>query len=86
MVFTKDSPVVKSIPKNAFVLPFALQSEERAFQAKGRVCAKAKRPERASCVLGTRSKLALLKHNVLRGEVWRRQQTPGDTRQSAACE
>lgn len=32
MVFTKDSPVVKSIPKNAFVLPFALQSEERAFQ------------------------------------------------------
>lgn len=58
----------------------------RAFQAKGRVYAKAKRVEGASCVLGTRSKLAQLKYSVLReGKSLRKRQTPGDTRQLAKC-
>lgn len=51
----------------------------RAFQAKGRVCAKTKRVEGASCVLGTRSRLALLKRSMLRGEKsLRERQIPGD--------
>lgn len=54
----------------------------RAFKAKGRVCAKIKRVERASCVLGTRSRLALLKRGMLRGEnSLRERQIPGDPRQ-----